>query len=68
MITIIGLICLVIAIVTVAALFRSRSAYDTHCYVKRPDRDITEEAWFLEMKKRNQGETHTSKLAGRKSN
>ncbi len=70
--TILAITALVMAIVGVVALFREASKLvnenedlNEDLYLKRRTENIGDEAWRLLMKK-EQGESHTSKLAGEK--
>ncbi len=65
--SVLGLTALIMAIVAVASLFRELYKFDEDLnedlYLKRRNDDIGDEAWRLIMKK-EQGESHTSKVAG----
>ncbi len=70
--TVLAITVLVMGVVAVAALFREVSKLvnenedlNEDLYLKRRNDDIGDEAWRLIMKKEH-GESHTSKLAGKK--
>ncbi|GAG96669.1 unnamed protein product [marine sediment metagenome] len=57
------IITLIIAILVIIVALKSLWT-DDPC-PKKPDIDIGEEAWLLEIKKKDQGESHISKLTGK---
>ncbi|GAG53710.1 unnamed protein product [marine sediment metagenome] len=56
-IILLALLTMLIVIVVVAIKSRAGDIYR-----KRPEKDITEDAWLLEIKNKSQGYNHTAKL------